>query len=621
VNSTDVNSTNLTGTLLTTTQPLRNIVPSTNQLYIGNVATNTYIEITPTTSIIDFISSAVGSTDYNGRIRCTGGTATTGSGTMTHTATAHNFVGSVSSTGRYTCTAVDENAFLHNIATAQSYTKSFTGLNSEMTDGQYVQISIGKEQNTNCCVEIAHQYNGTTPADNKLKLGFNGNNDLFSLNQLGDAVLNRNLTLGNQTTTVNAHGSNTLSSCNTIGTENTTTSTFFNTTFTSNTSVAGYTCSASTNSSTAYQGCGSSSSAQWSSSIGQYQTAGTYDYGSIYFFYDNVSNTKVTGEYVRVDMPVSVKVSTVSVNLLGTGSFYVASVKILISPDGVSWFVGNTTTYTSNRTGTQSYSITGIASTLYARSVVFLVPTMRTGTNSYPSINQFYISSGSVSTSPTESIYIPRSLELGTSVGSSLPSQVLKVNGTATFNSRVELNDVSYVSANMVFDTTNYNEGFLINYKNIFCKVYIEATGSVSPNTSFWFPTRGSNVILDNTGVAEYGFIAISYTISSFNYGGTYRVFYDGIYRVSYTIRTGDVVDTTNGFMPKYYNPTTSAYVNIIPSDGVFWGVRDGGNRTIICYTTLVRLLKGYALMATTYDATTQSWAEMTIEYVSNYNA
>jgi hypothetical protein len=622
INSVDVLSATTLGSGIINSS-LRNITPSTNQLYIGDVSTNTYIEIGTSTSLIDFISSGVGSTDRNARIRCTGGTATSNSGTLGYEATAHNFVGQVNSTtGRIISSANVSDAFFHNIAVAQAYTKSFTALNSAITNGQNVQISFGKAQSTNNCVEIGHAYDGTTPANNKCTIGFYGNGPLLTVNQLGDAVLTRNLTLGNLTETVNAHGSNTLSSCNTIGTENTTTSTYFNTGFTSNTSLTGYTVSASTNSSTAYQGVGSRTDVQWLSAVGQYQAGGTYNYGTVYYFFDNSTNAKVTGEFIRVDMPISVKVSTASANLTGAGSYYIGSVKILLSPDGVSWWVGNTTTYGSNTTGIQSYSITGTASTFYARSIVFLIPTARpAAAPPYLGVNQFYISSGSVSTSPTESIYIPRSLELGTATGSSLPSQVLKVNGTATFNSRLELNDTTYIAGNLVFDTSQYGDGFLINYKNIFCKVYIEATGSVSPNTSFWFPTRGSNVILDNTGVPEYGFIPISYTISGFDYGGTYRVVYDGIYRVSYTIRTADVVDSTNGFMPKYYNPTTSAYVNIMPSDGVFWGVRDGGNRTIMCYTTLTRLLKGYAVMATTFDATTQSWAEMTIEYVSNYNA
>ena len=83
--------TSITGTLATTLQPLRNIVPSTNQLFIGDVATNQYIEIAPNTALIDFISSGASSTDYNARIRCTGGTVSTGSGTLTLYQTILNF--------------------------------------------------------------------------------------------------------------------------------------------------------------------------------------------------------------------------------------------------------------------------------------------------------------------------------------------------------------------------------------------------------------------------------------------------------------------------------------------------------------------------------------------------
>ena len=184
---------------------LRNIVPSTNVLYIGDTTTNQYIEIAPNTALIDFISSGSAGTDYNARIRCTGGTATTGTGTLTYTANTHRFQNQsainqviISNAGQITNSANVENAFYHNIGTAQTYTKPFTGLNSVILDGQSVMISIGRSQSTNGCVEIAHNYNGTTASSNKCTIGFYGNGPLFSIDQNGDSTIYNNLQIGGQ---------------------------------------------------------------------------------------------------------------------------------------------------------------------------------------------------------------------------------------------------------------------------------------------------------------------------------------------------------------------------------------------------------------------------------------
>jgi hypothetical protein len=81
-------------------------------------------------------------------------------------------------------TSTADNAFLHTIANAQAYTKSFTALNSSMTNGQNVQLTLGKAQSANQAGEISYSYYDNTETRlNRVQLGFYGNGDIFSINQ------------------------------------------------------------------------------------------------------------------------------------------------------------------------------------------------------------------------------------------------------------------------------------------------------------------------------------------------------------------------------------------------------------------------------------------------------
>ena len=230
---------------------LQNINPSTNILFIGNRTTNKYFEFGADTTLIDFISSGITGTDYNARIRCTGGSTTTGSGTLTYGAQSHVFNNTINlnptvsaapliitnSTlasgssqeivfGRGGTGATNDSASLKytyntaggsnkvglgiyrssNILTVAQTgetiisTSSANGLqvyNSALTSGGTPQsLNWGRAGTTNQAVQLDFNYN-TTAASNRLGLGFWGNANLMTLNQTGDVVIERNLTTNN----------------------------------------------------------------------------------------------------------------------------------------------------------------------------------------------------------------------------------------------------------------------------------------------------------------------------------------------------------------------------------------------------------------------------------------
>ena len=138
---------------------LQTINPSTNQLFIGNLTTNRYFELGADTTLIDFISSGITGTDYNARIRCTGGSTVAGSGTLTSTAASHVF--------------------------NTSGTNGFQMFNSTITSGGTpLSINWGRAGTTNQAAQLDFNYN-TTAASNRLGLGFWGNNNLLTVSQEG----------------------------------------------------------------------------------------------------------------------------------------------------------------------------------------------------------------------------------------------------------------------------------------------------------------------------------------------------------------------------------------------------------------------------------------------------
>lgn len=601
--STDVNSTNLTGTLLTTTQPLRNIVPSTNQLYIGDVATNTYIEITPTTAIIDFISSGVGSTDYNGRIRCTGGTATAGSGTMTHTATAHNFVGQVNSTtGRIISSANVSDAFFHNIAVAQTYTKSFTALNSAMTNGQNVQISFGKAQSTNNCVEIGHAYDGTTPANNKCTFGFYGNGPIMSYNQSGT------ITMNNFNIKPNTKEDATVSNSTQLGSVATQT-TLANITFTTN-SQSSYVCSASSNNSTAFRAFGTSAS-NWASTSNIYNATGVYT-GTANIV--SANGTVVYGEYIQIQLPTAYVLKGASwTNTPDSNPSRALTYNIYGSSSGSSgtWYIIHQGTTGGSSTTTVS-NFDMISQFTYFVLQIKSMTDGGTGFDATLNLDALTITAFNY----TELVYSPQSLEIGDSTTASIPNDTLTVNGTSRLKGIVVSED--YTTLNGAVDgNANFSlTGFLYKYKKICAKVSVSNATAFTANTSFWASTRSPSITYDNTftsgGVPTgYGMI-----ITAGTYNGMYRAFYAGIYKVCINGRCADTTATNIGVMPKTYNGTT--FVNIFPDDGVVWIAPESTNRRSFNFAFDISLASGTAVFLTVFAGNNQNWATMSVEFVSS---
>ena len=132
------------------TSSILSIKPSTNVLYIGS-STNLYkyFEFGPDTTNLDFISSGLVNTDYNGRIQCTGGTATTGSGTLTYYATTHSFSGVLGVSGATTLSstlgvsgvASFASSLRTNYSTLPTFTTADIGYTASYVRGSDITIS------------------------------------------------------------------------------------------------------------------------------------------------------------------------------------------------------------------------------------------------------------------------------------------------------------------------------------------------------------------------------------------------------------------------------------------------------------------------------------------------
>jgi Collagen triple helix repeat (20 copies) len=144
---------------------LQGITPSSNVLFVGNRTTNRYFEFGSDNANIDFISSGVTGTDYNGRIQCTSGSTGVGSGTLTYYAQSHNFNNTV------------------NLNPTTS-TIPFVVRNTTMTSGNSQEIVFGKDGVTNQSASLRFNYN-TTAASNTLGLGFWANTNLLQISQEG----------------------------------------------------------------------------------------------------------------------------------------------------------------------------------------------------------------------------------------------------------------------------------------------------------------------------------------------------------------------------------------------------------------------------------------------------
>jgi hypothetical protein len=201
--------------------------------------------------------------------------------------------------------------------------------------------------------------------------------------------------------------------------------------------------------------------------------------------------------------------------------------------------------------------------------------------------------------------YSPQAVEIGKSTTSTIPTDSLTVNGLSRFKG--EITGEYHLNLSGI--------GYLYNYKTIYAKITTIATAGFVANVSFWDSSRSPTIVYDTTsaisGVTGYGLQ------TSGTYNGMYRSYYTGIYRVMMIIRFGDLASSvTTGFIPKTYDGTT--YTNILLTDGTIWTGKDDGNRRITTTTFLVRLNQGTAVFSTVYSSTTQTSAEMYVEFVSS---
>jgi hypothetical protein len=511
--------------------------------------------------------------------------------------------GGVTNAGKFTSSSTADNAFLHSISTAQTYTKSFTALNSAITNGQNVQITFGKAQTTNNSVEIGHQYNGTTPASNLCTFGFYGNGPIMSYNQSGT------ITFNNFNIKPNTKEDATVSNSTQMGSVPTQT-TLANITFTSNTQ-ASYVCSASSNSSTAYRAFGTSAS-NWSSTSNIYDPAGVYT-GTANIVSQN--GTVVYGEYVQIQLPSSYVLKGASwTNTPDSNPSRALTYNIYGSASGSSgtWYlIHSGTTGGSSTTTVSNFDM--ISSFLFFVLQIKSMTDGGTGFNCTLNLDALTI----VGFTYTQLLYTPQSLEIGDSTTASIPSDTLTVNGTSRFKGIVVSEDYTTLNGAVDGNANFALTGFLYKYKKICAKVSVENAGAITANTSFWASTRSPSITYDNTftsgGVPTgYGMI-----ITAGTYNGMYRAFYAGIYKVAINGRSADGVSSFYGVMPKTYNGTS--FVNIFPNDGVAWTAPDGSNRRTFSLTFDISLASGTAVFLTTFAGTvSQSWATMSVEFVSS---
>ena len=178
INSVDVLSSTTLGSTVVNSS-LENIIPSGGATYIGD-ALSTHIQIGSTATYIDFTTQA--GTDYNARIRATGGTAgVNNSATLTYNATTHNFVGS----GGTTVFQIGSDGGLIGTTTSSIPLRQFY---SALASGSAVEWVLGKSGTTNEAGSIRYNYS-TTPSSNKIGLGFWANTNLLTVAQNGETII------------------------------------------------------------------------------------------------------------------------------------------------------------------------------------------------------------------------------------------------------------------------------------------------------------------------------------------------------------------------------------------------------------------------------------------------
>ena len=571
---------------------LENIIPSGGAIYIGN-ALSTHIQIGSTSTYIDFTTQA--GTDYNARIRATGGTAgVNNSATLTYNATTHNFVGS----GGTTVFQIGSDGGLIGTTTSSIPLRQFY---SALASGSAVEWVLGKSGTTNEAGSIRYNYS-TTPSSNKIGLGFWANTNLLTVNQLGTVTIN------NFNIKPNTKEDATVSNSTQMGSVATQT-TLANITFTSNTQ-ASYVCSASSNSSTAYRAFGTSAS-NWVGASTVYSPTGEYIGSS---FIQTVDNKTVYGEYVQIQLPSSYVLKGASwTNPIDSQSARTLTYSIYGSAIGTqaSWYV----LYQGNTGGSSTTTVTDFDIISQFTYLVYQIKTIQdggTGFGGEPEVDAFTITGFNY----TELIYMPQTLEIGDSTTATIPAtDNLTVNGSARFKGLVINEEPTTLNKLVDGDANYFLTGYLLKYKKITAKVTVSNSTAFTANTSFWASTRSPTVSWDTTASAGvptgYGMI-----ITAGTYNGMYRAYYAGYYKVCINGRCADTTAANIGVMPKTYNG--SSFVNIFPDDGVVWVAPENTNRRSFNFSFDVNLNSGIAVFLTPFAGNNQNWATMSVEFVSS---
>lgn len=95
-----------------------------------------------------------------------------------------------------TTTTTTDGAFFSTRTGAVSNAKPFLGLNQDMTNGNKIQLGLGKASTTNQTGEVFYQYSSTA-TDNKVGFQMYGNTDLMFVDQNGLAVVKGDFQIGN----------------------------------------------------------------------------------------------------------------------------------------------------------------------------------------------------------------------------------------------------------------------------------------------------------------------------------------------------------------------------------------------------------------------------------------
>ena len=574
-----------TATITTLTSTDVNSTNLTGTLQTSSQPNITSLGTLPTATITTLTSTNVNSTNLTGTLQTASQPNITSVGTLTSLAS-----------GQITVAYTGDNAFYHNRTSNATYVKSFTGLCSALIDGQNVLLTLGKAQSTNNCAEIQHAYS-TTPVNNRVALGFYGNGNLLTINQNGLTTATQGITFTNGNTIKGNKGSSTLANVNTHGTENTGDKPTFLMTASPQ---SGYTATASSTFSglyPAYQGFGNTGGGWISVGFIYNPTTGAY-VGSNYISACTDIPAKIYkayfGEWLKLQLPSPIS-GIFSITMATNTDL--PRITVLGSYNGTDYFyIFNFTT-----TSASSTTYTNSSPTTNAYSYIVLVIT---SLKPLPTVGFTTLSSVKINGNFrlfNELNYLPEVVEIGQSITTSIPTtNTLTVNGDTQLNGDL-----------------NLGKGFIEEYRKLFCHLEMTTTSTVNAGQSFFTNARANST--NGIDTTPFSLLASGYGYNfSGTYDGYYRAPYEGWYRFSISARFADgTASTTIGLMPKKFNGST--YTNILPNDGVLWGWRDNptSNRNCISHTYTTYLTVGLAVYATPYSNISTTWAIADIEFIT----